>query len=64
MNPPMKVFTFEVAHPSLDPPTGAVIELEAPSYTDAIKAIAAACPGVHIVRLVHEYWKHEEGGTA
>ena len=64
MSPPMKVFTFEVAHPSLDPPTGAVIELEAPSAKDAMLAISKHLPGVHIVRLVREYWKHLEGGTA
>jgi len=61
---PLKVFTFMVAHPALDPATGAVVELEAPDFTAAVKAIAEAMPGIHIVKLVREYWKHLEGGTA
>jgi len=61
---PLKVFTFLVAHPSLHPPHGAIVELEAPDFTAALLAIAGAMPGIHVIKLVREYWKHLEGGTA
>jgi len=60
---PVKVFVFEVESPHLTPTRG-VIEVEAPDFTTAVTLIAKRVPGVHVHKLVNEYWKHVEGGTA
>ena len=60
---PLKVFIFEVEHPTLTPPRG-TLEIVTTDFITAIKLIAEKTPGIHVIRLVAEYWAHLEGGTA